>query len=427
MSQQATGGSFAWICPCCSRQVPNRVRLCRCGYEHGCGVQPSAPLPVPEARAARTRVPWTLVWDGVSVVFLAVLAVQWSSPDTAPPASSSSALSDPGLSETPAGAPQLEFVPARVPATRPPVAPIPVPLAPSESSTRPAFSEAPPALEDVIDAALPAIVSIESSAGRGTGFFVAPGVVVTNEHVISGNWSVTLKGAAGAMRSRVTKVAPELDLAILQVDHPGAPQAILPLGSATTARVGQEVIAIGFALGLLENTVTRGIISGIRTAGPATYVQTDAAINVGNSGGLLIDRHGRVIGITTLKFGDSVESLGFTVAVHHVKPLLNNSGAESPRPAASPATNVELSSLLDRSVLSTADQRRTDGQAALEEASAALRSTQVAQTTSGTATRRRASVASVLLGATTANGSACTRTACPPAVGFPDARRDGTT
>ena len=309
----------------------------------------------------------------------------------------------------------------------PPVAPIPVPRAPSESSTRPAFSEAPPALEDVIDAALPAIVSIESSAGRGTGFFVAPGVVVTNEHVISGNWSVTLKGAAGAMRSRVTKVAPELDLAILQVDHPGAPQAILPLGSATTARVGQEVIAIGFALGLLENTVTRGIISGIRTAGPATYVQTDAAINVGNSSGLLIDRHGRVIGITTLKFGDSVESLGFTVAVHHVKPLLNNSGAESPRPAASPATNVELSSLLDRSVLSTADQRRTDGQAALEEASAALRSTQVAQTTSGTATRRRASVASVLLRATTANGSACTRTACPPAVGFPDARRDGTT
>ena len=222
MSQQATGGSFVWICPCCSRQVPNRVRLCRYGYEHGGGVQPSAPPPVPEARAARTRVPWTLVWGSFSMALLVVLAVQWSSPDTAPPASSSSALSDPGASETPAGAPQLEFVPARVPATRPPVALMPVPRTPSVSSTSPVFSEAPPALEGVISAALPAIVPIESSAGRGTGFSVAPGVVVTNEHVISGNWSVTLKGPAWAMRSRVTKVAPELDLAILQVDHPGA-------------------------------------------------------------------------------------------------------------------------------------------------------------------------------------------------------------
>ena len=166
--------------------------------------------------------------------------------------------------------------------------------------------------------------------------------------------------------------------------------------------MGQEVIAIGFALGLLENTVTRGIISGIRTAGPATYAQTDAAINMDNSGGPLIDRHGRVIGITTLKFGDSAESLGFAVAVNHVKPLLNSSGAEPPRPTASPATNAELSSLLDRSVPSTADQRRTQGQATLEEASAALRSTQVAQTTSGAVTRRRASVVSILLGATTA-------------------------
>ena len=222
MSQQATDGSFVWICPCCSQQVPNRVRLCRCGYEHGGGVQPSVPPPVPEARAARTRVSWTLVWGGFSMALLVVLAVQWSSPDTAPPASSSSALSDPEASETPAGAPQLEFVPARGPATRPPVALMPVPRAPSVSSTHPVFSKAPPALEGVISAALPAIVSIESSAGRGTGFAVAPGVVVTNEHVISGNWSVPLKGPAGAMRSRVTKVAPEPNLAILQVDHPGA-------------------------------------------------------------------------------------------------------------------------------------------------------------------------------------------------------------
>ena len=199
-------------------------------------------------------------------------------------------------------------------------------------------------------------MSIESPAGSGTGFFVAPGVVVTNEHVISGNWNVMLKSAGVSMRARVTKPAPELDLALLRVDTPGG-QSILPLGTATTARVGQEVIAIGFALGLLENTVTRGIISGIRTAGLATFVQTDAAINPGNSGGPLLDRNGRVIGITTLKFGASAESLGFAIAVDHLKPLLYGSAAALPRPAPAAATNRALSPLLERSTPSTADRR----------------------------------------------------------------------
>ena len=233
------------------------------------------------------------------------------------------------------------------------------------------MGEAPPPLEDVIGAAIPAIVSIESPAGSGTGFFVAPGVVVTNEHVISGNWNVVLKSAGVSMRARVTKLAPELDLALLRVDTPGG-QSILPLGTATTARVGQEVIAIGFALGLLENTVTRGIISGIRTAGSTTFVQTDAAINPGNSGGPLLDRHGRVIGITTLKFGDSAESLGFAIAVDHLKPLLYGSPAALPRPAPSAATNRALSPLLERSTPSTADRRRADGQPEFEQALGAI-------------------------------------------------------
>ena len=188
-------------------------------------------------------------------------------------------------------------------------------------------------------------MSIESPTGSGTGFFVAPGVVVTNEHVISGNWNVMLKSAGTSMQARVTKLAPEFDLALLRVDTPGG-QSILPLGTATTARVGQEVIAIGFALGLLENTVTRGIISGIRTAGPATFVQTDAAINPGNSGSPLLDRNGRVIGITTLKFGDSAESLGFAIAVDHLKPLLYGSAEALPRPALSASANRALSPLL---------------------------------------------------------------------------------
>ena len=326
-----TGGSFVWVCPQCSRRVPNHVVVCRCGY------QPPAEIesPRPAALAAdvgprRQRVPWALIWSGISMVLLAVLAVQWSSSDTTRPGASSSAVSL-EISEAQAAAAPLWFAPAPVPTERPPVAPMPETRVPSVSSRRPALGGAPPPLEDVIGAAIPAIVSIESPTGSGTGFFVAPGIVVTNEHVISGNWNVILKSAGVSMRARVTRLAPELDLALLRVDTPSG-QSILPLGTATTARVGQEVIAIGFALGLLENTVTRGIISGIRTAGLATFVQTDAAINQGNSGGPLLDRNGRVIGITTLKFGDSAESLGFAIAVDHLKPLLYGSAGRSRDP-----------------------------------------------------------------------------------------------
>ncbi len=371
MSPEMTGGSFVWVCPACSRRVPNRVVLCRCGYEAGAEVEsPSPAAPLAEVSPPRQQVPWALIWSGISMALLAVLVVQWSSSDTTRPGAPSSAVSL-ETSEAQAAATPLRFAPAVVPTEQPPAAPMPEVRVPSVSSRRPAFAAAPPALEDVIGAAIPAIVSIESPAGRGTGFFVAPGVVVTNEHVISGNWNVMLKSAGVSMRARVTKLAPEFDLALLRVDNPVG-QAILPLGTATTARVGQEVIAIGFALGLLENTVTRGIISGIRTAGSATFVQTDAAINPGNSGGPLLDRNGRVIGIATLKFGDSAESLGFAIAVDHLKPLLYGSAAALPRPAPSASTNRALSSLLERSTPSGADRRRAAGQADFEQALAAI-------------------------------------------------------
>ncbi len=362
-----TGGSFVWVCPQCSRRVPNHVVGCRCGHQSPAEIESRPPAALAaDVGPRRQRVPWALIWSGISMALLAMLAVQWSSSDTTRPGASSSAVSL-ETSEAQAAAAPLRFAPATVPTEQFPATPMPEVRVPSVSSRRPAFARPPPALEDVIGEAIPAIVSIESPAGRGTGFFVAPGVVVTNEHVISGNWNVTLKSAGASMRARVTKLAPEFDLALLRVDNPVG-HSILPLGTATTARVGQEVIAIGFALGLLENTVTRGIISGIRTAGAATFVQTDAAINPGNSGGPLLDRNGRVIGIATLKFGDSAESLGFAIAVDHLKPLLYGSAAALPRPAPSASTNRALSPLLERSTPSTADRRRTDGQAEFEQA-----------------------------------------------------------
>ena len=117
-------------------------------------------------------------------------------------------------------------------------------------------------------------------------------------------------------------VARDLDLALLKLSAPLAEQPVASLGSAASVRSGQEVVAIGSALGVLQNTVTRGIVSGVRQAGSVTLIQTDAAINPGNSGGPLVDRAGNVIGINTIGVAQaqgissavSVDPWGFEVA-----------------------------------------------------------------------------------------------------------------
>ena len=130
--------------------------------------------------------------------------------------------------------------------------------APVAATTRPAVPASPIAastdvrttassLEDVIGAAVDAVASIESRAGRGTGFFVDRNTVLTNAHVVEGASSVSLYTANGTARARVASVADDYDLAVLKIDGATAPHAVLPLAATPAARVGQEVIAIGFA------------------------------------------------------------------------------------------------------------------------------------------------------------------------------------
>jgi V8-like Glu-specific endopeptidase len=177
-------------------------------------------------------------------------------------------------------------------------------------------------VEDVVATALPAVVLVETSASRGTGFFVDGDTVITNAHVIEGATYVTLVSATGErMPARVATAAPDEDLAIIRLGTPRQGQATLPLAHARDVRVGEEVLAIGAPLGF-QNTVTRGIVSALRQAGDVTLVQTDAAINPGNSGGPLLDRAGRVIAITTMKVTGSAESLGFGIAADHARALM---------------------------------------------------------------------------------------------------------
>jgi S1-C subfamily serine protease len=248
----------------------------------------------------------------------------------------------------------IQVVPARKPAaplaSAAPAAPAPPPAAPNapetpnqeytpgpfnfpDTWTTPAAAAAPSAssisapasLEDVVSNSLPAIVSIETREGRGSGFFAAPGTVITNRHVVGTNVSVTVRLATGAaIPGRVETVSQDFDLALVRVSGADPLQPVLPLGSVNGVRPGQEVIAIGLALGVFQNTVTRGIVSAIRRAGPAVVLQTDAAINPGNSGGPLLNRSGQVIGINSMKIAGSAESLGFAIAIDHAKSFLNN-------------------------------------------------------------------------------------------------------
>jgi S1-C subfamily serine protease len=207
------------------------------------------------------------------------------------------------------------------PAAPPPPPPLPPPaIEPADDKES--------SLEDLVARVIPAVASIQAGNARGSGFFVRPDAVITNAHVIDGQSSVRLQVGDRSYAARVISISAGSDLAVLQIDRPDPAQVTLPLGVTSRARVGQEVIAIGSALGVLSNTVTRGIVSAVRQVGPVTLVQTDAAINPGNSGGPLLDRDGNVIGVNSMAIGRQAgEGLAFAVAIDHVTQLLDNGRA----------------------------------------------------------------------------------------------------
>lgn len=157
-------------------------------------------------------------------------------------------------------------------------------------------------LENVVEAATPAVVRLVGENGWGSGFFItATGVIATNAHVAREEASpqVECRGR-GTLLGHVIYVDPKLDLALVKVDGSDFPH--LTLASLAGVQTGETVIAIGNPGHGVRDTVTRGIVSGIgkdpgHNAGQ--WIQTDAAINPGNSGGPLLDLRGEVIGLNT--------------------------------------------------------------------------------------------------------------------------------
>ena len=191
----------------------------------------------------------------------------------------------------------------------------------------------------------PAVVNIStvgvgSQAGRetpsgalvtseGTGFFIhEQGFLLTNDHVIDGARDITVRTANDRVfKARVIGHDARTDLALLQVDGRG-PFPIAPLGDSARISPGEWVVAIGNPFGL-SHTVTAGIVSAIGRSDVqptgkamlASFIQTDASLNPGNSGGPLCHIRGEVIGINTAIRGDA-QGIGFAIPSNMAKKLL---------------------------------------------------------------------------------------------------------
>ena len=196
--------------------------------------------------------------------------------------------------------------------------------------------------EDIVRRVMPAVVTIQAGNATGTGFFVDRGLVLTNHHVVGESVTVRVHLGDGTNTTgQVSRVAADVDLALVSVDVPGSRIVPVTLGSYRQLRSGEEVLAIGSSLGVLTNTVTRGIVSAVRRSSGVVYVQTDAAINPGNSGGPLVDTYGRVVGVNTARVANA-EALGFSIAIDHGRRLISGQTYVADR-AAPDATRSENS------------------------------------------------------------------------------------
>jgi serine protease Do len=171
------------------------------------------------------------------------------------------------------------------------------------------------------------------STGVGSGFiYDSSGLILTNYHVVEGGGSLTVTLQDGReLAGRVVATDPDRDLAVVKIDATGLPT--VAIGTSSSLKVGQLVVAIGSPLGTFTDSVTSGILSAtgrsITVGDPTTrqrrtmsnLLQTDAAINEGNSGGPLLDASGRVIGINTAS-ATSAEGLGFAIAIDEAASIM---------------------------------------------------------------------------------------------------------
>lgn len=169
--------------------------------------------------------------------------------------------------------------------------------------------------------------------GSGSGFLVSSdGLIVTNKHVVAdeqAEYTVILSDGT-EHTAKVLARDPSNDIAVIKIEGKDLP--VLSLGDSDTIRVGETILVIGNPLGEFENSVSRGIISGVKrnlNAGSgfgdsehlSDIIQVDAAVNPGNSGGPLIDLSGAVVGVN-VAMAQGAESIGFALPINQVKHIV---------------------------------------------------------------------------------------------------------
>jgi len=174
----------------------------------------------------------------------------------------------------------------------------------------------------VIDDSVSGVVSIRTNNAQGTGFFITDdGFVVTNAHVLANaKYAEVIDSSKVSRYATLIGINNNLDLALLKVDSKNNNY----LEFTNDVVIGQKVIAIGNPLGL-SFSVSEGIISAVDRSVQgysSDYIQTDVALNPGNSGGPLINKDGLVVGINNFKLSDA-ENIGFALPSRFIVPEIN--------------------------------------------------------------------------------------------------------
>lgn len=180
----------------------------------------------------------------------------------------------------------------------------------------------------IIEDAVQSVVTIITDVSQGTGFIIEDtGYIVTNAHVLAdAHYAQAITYEQEVLSASLIGYDAVLDLALLKIE--GNYNAI-ELDDSDNVQVGEKVIAIGNPLGL-QFSVSQGIVSAIHREGAnglEIYIQTDAALNPGNSGGPLINTDGKVIGINNFKVGGG-ENLGFALESNYIKETINEIAEE---------------------------------------------------------------------------------------------------
>jgi S1-C subfamily serine protease len=218
-------------------------------------------------------------------------------------------------------------------------------------------------IAEIVAEALPSVVNVKVTSvsdvglgqGEGSGVVIdSEGVILTNFHVVRGaierEVEVVFNDDHGKLDGVVIGGIPERDLAIVRVDADDLDP--IPIGRSSNLNLGDDVVAIGFPLGLGGPTVTKGIVSALDRSIEAGsegvslegLLQTDAAINPGNSGGALIDRGGRLVGINTAAAtASAAENIGFAIAIDDAMPVIEEILNDPPEDRAWMGITIEAS------------------------------------------------------------------------------------